>query len=166
MNRLRQLLRYGAVSLIATTCSLTTLGILAGTRTLPAAWANVVATALGTIPSFELNRRWVWGKKGKRSASREVMPFIALSFAGLALSTLAVHFTAAWADHAALTTAMRTLLIEGANVAAFGSLWILQFVLLDRLLFRAVVRHEPPVRPLHPAGLGRDLVGGPVSGRL
>jgi putative flippase GtrA len=166
MSRVRQLVRYGAVSLVATTCSLTTLGVLAGTRTLPAAWANVVATAIGTVPSFELNRRWVWAKKGKRSTSREVVPFVALSFAGLALSTLAVHFTAAWADRAALTTVMRTLFIEGANVGAFGSLWILQFVMLDRLLFRAVTRHEPPCRPLHPAGLARDLVSGSVSGRL
>ncbi|HEY0398177.1 MAG TPA: bifunctional glycosyltransferase family 2/GtrA family protein, partial [Acidimicrobiia bacterium] len=59
MARLGKLLRYATVSAVATITSLTVLGVLVATGTLSAGWANVVATAVGTIPSFELNRRWV-----------------------------------------------------------------------------------------------------------
>jgi putative flippase GtrA len=136
VKRFRQLLRYSAVSAIATTTSLTVLGVLVGTRAVSPGWANVVATAVGTVPSFELNRRWVWGKRGQRSAPAEIVPFCIMSFAGLALSTLAVHRAAIWAEHAGLSGTARTVAIEAANIGAFGSLWIAQFLILDRVLFR------------------------------
>lgn len=135
MRRLRQLVRYGAVSLIATATSLLVLGVLVSTRVLAPGWANVVATAVGTVPSFELNRRWVWGRHGAASTRREVLPFVALSAAGLIVSTVAVSAAGWWTEAAGLTGAARTVAIQLASVAAFGSLWLVQFVVLDRFLF-------------------------------
>ena len=86
-------LRYGSVSAIATVTSLLVLGILVFAGW-PAVAANLVATAVGTIPSFELNRRWVWGRGRRRSLTRQVLPYCLLSLAGLVLSTLAVHVAA------------------------------------------------------------------------
>jgi putative flippase GtrA len=142
--RLAQLVRYGAVPAIATATSLTVLGALVATRTTSAGWANVIATGVGTVPSFELNRRWVWGRRGARSVQAEVVPFCALSAAGLVLSTLAVTAIARWADAAGLASATRTLAVQAANLAAFGSLWLAQFLVLDRLLFadRTTVRQD------------------------
>lgn len=140
-SRFRQLLRYGAVSLIATVTSMTILGVLVATKTMPAGWANVVATGVGTIPSFELNRRWVWSRSGGRSIRAEVVPFAALSFAGLGLSTAAVHFVDLYVRQSGWSNGSRTIAVEVASNAAFGLLWIAQFVILDRLLFR---RHTPP----------------------
>ena len=57
---LRKLVRYAAVSAISTSVSLGLLGALVATGTLSPGWANLLATAAGTVPSFELNRRWVW----------------------------------------------------------------------------------------------------------
>jgi putative flippase GtrA len=136
MKRVGKLFRYATVSAISTAVSLTILGVLVATRATPAGWANVIATAVGTVPSFELNRRWVWNKTGERSLFREVGPFCALSFAGLGLSTLAVSVAVGWASSAGLGTSARTLAAEAANVATFGSLWVVQYVILDRILFR------------------------------
>lgn len=135
MRRLRQLVRYGAVSVIATSTSLVVLGVLVSTRLLGPGWANVVATAVGTVPSFELNRRWVWGRHGAASTRREVLPFAALSAAGLVVSTVAVSVAGWWTEAADLSGAVRTAAIQGASVAAFGSLWLVQFAVLDRFLF-------------------------------
>lgn len=136
-RHLARLWRYASVSVVATATSLTLLGLLVDGVGLTAGWANVVATAAGTVPSFELNRRWVWRRSGHPSLVAEVMPFTALSFAGLAMSTLAVHLAGAWAADRSWPTLARTALVMVANVGAYGSLWVLQFVILDRLLFRS-----------------------------
>jgi putative flippase GtrA len=102
-------------------------------------WANVVATGLGTIPSFELNRRWVWGKSGQRSLVAEIGPFWVLSFVGLGLSTLAVSVADGLVARAELGMTARTLAAAAANLGTFGSLWVVQYLLLDRVLFRQPV---------------------------
>ena len=77
MNRLRQWLRYGTVSIVATVTSLTVLGVLVAPRArCLRASANVIATAVGTVPSFELNRRWVWRKTGTALAARRGRPVL------------------------------------------------------------------------------------------
>ncbi|MBL8775150.1 MAG: GtrA family protein [Acidimicrobiales bacterium] len=134
-HRVWQLARYGTVSLIATATSMTVLGALVATATLTPGWANIVATGVGTVPSFELNRRWVWGRTGRRSLAAEIGPFCVLSFAGLALSTFLVATVGQWATAAGLDAFWRTAAVEVANLAAFGSLWVLQFLVLDRVLF-------------------------------
>jgi putative flippase GtrA len=128
------LVRYAGVSVIATVTSLTVLGLLVGLVNAPAGWANVCATAVGTVPSFELNRRWVWRRTGNPSVGSEVLPFVGLSFAGLLLSTVTVHLASVWA--AGAPALGRTVAVEAASIAAFGSLWVAQFVLCDRVLFR------------------------------
>jgi len=139
-RRWRQLLRYGAVSVVATLTSQVVLAVLVTTRWASPGWANVAATAAGTVPSFELNRVWVWGRRGRRGTG-EVGAFWALSFAGLALSTLAVVVTARWTAHTGIDGAARTVTLQLANLTAFGSLWVAQFVLLDRVLFATRARH-------------------------
>ena len=140
-STLIRLIRYTAVSLVATTTSLATLAVLVGVLSLPATWSNVVATAVGTVPSFELNRRWVWTSRTRRSLRRQVVPFCALSFSGLVLSTAAVAtvsaHTAGWSRWS------HTIAVEGANGTAYASLWIVQYLLLDRILF---ARRGDPAR--------------------
>jgi len=111
-----RVLRYAAVSLVATATSTLSLGVMVGLMGFSAVWSNVAATAIGTIPSFELNRRWVWKRTDQRSMLRQVVPFCALSLAGLVVSTVAVgvvsSYTSGWSrlDH--------TLAVEFANLAA------------------------------------------------
>jgi len=131
---LRKLLRYAAVSAVTTTISQTILAVLVATRTTGAVTANVIATMVGTVPSFELNRRWVWNKHGRRSLGGEMLPFAVLSAAGLGLSSLAVGIASHFVEHWSTTT--RTLTIQLASVTAFGIVWLVQFVLLDKVLFK------------------------------
>src|SRR5207245_5812778 len=112
---IRKLMRYAVVSVISTTVSLTVLGLLIATATMSAGWANLVATGIGTIPSFELNRRWVWHKTGERSLFAEIAPFCALSFLGLGLSTIAVSIGTSWAARAGFGPGVRALVADAAN---------------------------------------------------
>jgi putative flippase GtrA len=144
MTLVRRLVRYATVSVISTAVSLTILGVLVATNATTAEWANVVATAVGTVPSFELNRRWVWSRSGPRSLLAEIGPFCALSFAGLGISTLAVSVAAGWASSSGLGVTARTLAAEAANIASFGTLWVAQYVILDRILFTPRSAGRPP----------------------
>jgi putative flippase GtrA len=146
--------RYASVSAVSTATSLTVLGILVDLAAVSAGWANVAATAVGTVPSFELNRRWVWGKSSRRSLAAEVFPFTILSFTGLAISTITVHIAGSWAAARGWPATRRALLLMATNAAAYGSLWILQFVLLDRVLFRPA----PPAGVEPPAPVGAGVV--------
>jgi putative flippase GtrA len=131
----RRLIRYGSVSAISTVTSLTILGLLVGVFDLSAIWANVMATAIGTIPSFELNRRWVWSQRDERSVFRQIVPYCALSFSGLIVSSIAVHLAS---DATSTSTRLvHTGAVELANFGAYGALWLIQFVLCDRILFKA-----------------------------
>jgi putative flippase GtrA len=130
----RRFIRYASVSAISTSTSLALLGLLVGVLNFSPTWSNIISTAVGTVPSFELNRRWVWSQAGPRSLLRQVLPFCALSFAGLVLSTLSVHVAAD--ATATASRAVHTFAVELANLGSYGALWVLQFVLCDRLLFR------------------------------
>ena len=82
-----KLIKYAGVSLISTIVSqvvlLFTFGIFHVMSEVP---ANIVANLFATIPSYTLNRRWVWGKSDRSHFWREVVPFWVLSFVGLAFS--------------------------------------------------------------------------------
>jgi putative flippase GtrA len=134
-STVRRFVRYGSVSAISTATSLSILGLLVALGW-PAVMANVLATVVGTVPSFELNRRWVWSRRTtRRSWVHHVLPYGLLSLAGLVLSTLAVHVAAdATAGSGRL---WHTVAVETANVGTYGSLWLIQFVLCDRVLFKA-----------------------------
>jgi len=153
-----QLMRYATVSAISTSLSLTILGVLVATRAVTPGWANVIATSVATVPSFELNRRWVWARKGPRSLHKEAAPYFALTFAGLGLSTLAVSVATGWASAHHASNATRTLVALCANLAGFGTVWVIQYVVLDRVLFRHRPHHHavPDVEP--PAADPSDLL--------
>jgi putative flippase GtrA len=131
---LRRLLRYSSVSVVSTVIGLSLLGLFVGVLRWPATWSNVIAVGIATVPSFELNRRWVWAQDGPRSILRQAVPYFLLSFAGLVMSTIAVHLASDATIHS--SRLVHTAAVELANIAAYGSLWVIQFVLCDRILFR------------------------------
>jgi putative flippase GtrA len=141
----RRFIRYGSVSAISTTVGLLVLGILVAGFSFPAIWANVIATGIGTVPSFELNRRWVWAHNGQRSIRRQAIPYAICSFAGLVVSTIAVHIASNATRHSDRLT--HTAVVELAVLGSYGALWLIQFVLCDRILFRPSASSSSPDTP-------------------
>ncbi|MDO9176175.1 MAG: GtrA family protein [Actinomycetota bacterium] len=125
--RLTRLWRFGAVSVM--NVAITQLLLLGsyGLTSLGAVGANVFAVGVSSIPAYLVNRRWVWQRRGNHSVTREIIPFWAYTFAGLALSTAAVAAVERRWDSAAAVSA--------ANITAFGVLWLTKFFLLDSWLF-------------------------------
>lgn len=125
--RLRRLIRFGAVSAMNIAITQTLLQVFYRFTDLGAALSNILAVGLSAIPAFLVLKRWVWGRTGAHSVTREIIPFWSFTFAGLALSTLAVA--------AAEDRWESALAVSLANIAAFGVLWVGKFVFLDRWMF-------------------------------
>lgn len=128
----RKPILYSLVSVIAVSVSQAVLILCHGLIGLSAEVSNVIAVAAGTVPSYSLNRRWVWGKASKSHLWKEVVPFWVLSFIGLVFSTVVVAVVETYND--------TTVAISGANLGAFGVLWVGKFLLLHYVLFKD---HEP-----------------------
>jgi putative flippase GtrA len=110
----------------------------------PAGMSNVIAVCCGILPSYLANRHWVWGKTGRSDVLREVVPFWFLSLAGLVASTVAVSRVASLTAGSPSTT--RAVLLPLANLSVFAALWVMQFVVLDRVLFARTTPQKELVR--------------------
>ncbi len=132
--------RYCAVSANAVVVTQVLLTVFVhGLGWRPAA-ANVAAVSLSCIPSFLLNRTWVWKVNGRARMGRQGVVFWAMALLGLALSTVTVAaLDAHWSS---------PVVANVGNLAAFGALWVAKFVVLDRVLFRAA--HEPAAATVAP----------------
>jgi putative flippase GtrA len=125
-----------SVSALTTALSLTVLLVATDGLGIAAWLANVVAVSVATVPSYLLNRRWTWRKEGAHDVWREVVPFWAMAFAGLALSTVCVALTDGWLPDMRIGSELvGNLALVAAHLSGFGLLWIVEFVVLDRVLF-------------------------------
>jgi putative flippase GtrA len=129
-----KMIRYTAVSVISALTSLIILTIVYGVlRLWTEVYSTLFANVMAGIPSYILNRRWVWRKGGRSHLWREILPFWVMSLTGIGFAIV----TANWAHHFAnahdLHHLARTVLVVGANIAAFGILWVFKFLILNRL---------------------------------
>lgn len=138
----RKLVRYSMVSVVAVVCSQAVLAITYGLFHWSARTANITAVGLSAIPSYTLNRAWVWRRSDRSSFLREIVPFWGMCFLGLVLSTWSADFAATHADEVSSSHLVQTLLVMSASLAAFGVLWVGKFILLEKLLFAP--REEVP----------------------
>ncbi len=130
----QRLFRYAMVSVVSTAVSFAVLTFVYGVLRL---WTEVPSTifanAVAAVPSYYLNRQWAWGKNGRSHLWREVVPFWVTSFAGIALSTLTATGARAFSLDHHLHHLGSTVVVDGANLFAFGILWILKFLIFNRL---------------------------------
>ena len=130
----KQLIRYAMVSVVSTVVSFATLALVFGVFHF---WgeigSTVFANAVATVPSYYLNRGWVWGKNGRSHLMKEIVPFWAMSAIGIVVSI----FGAAIARHLGiehhLAHLQQTVVVLFANVMSFAIFWVLKFLVFNRL---------------------------------
>ncbi len=131
-----KLLRYGGASVVTTVVTLVLLGVLL--IRVQVLWANVIAVALGSAVSFELNRRWVWRHSGSRGCWARFLPFIAMSLGFLLVSGVGAREVGDLvASH---HRGVRAFFVEGSTVGVFGLRWVAQYVFLQKFLFKTAPR--------------------------
>jgi putative flippase GtrA len=132
----QKLLRYSAASAVSVVVSVALLVLFYGPFRLGAVESSTLATAIATIPSYHLNRKWAWGKSGRSHLMREVVPFWVLAFIGWAFSTYSVRLTeSALESNHTMAHFEKTAIVALVYLGAFGVLWIGKFIIFNKLLF-------------------------------
>jgi putative flippase GtrA len=129
-----KMVKFTMVSVISALTSLTVLAIVYGALRL---WSEVpsvlFANLVAGIPSYLLNRQWVWGKSGRSHLVKEILPFAVISVTGIGFSLFTAHLAHDYAISHHLHHLVRTVLVLGTNIASFGALWLVKFAILNRL---------------------------------
>lgn len=136
----RKVLKYALVSVITVLVTQIMLAFAFGVMNWAARPSNVLASSVAAVPAYFLNRMWTWGKRGRSHLMKEVVPFWALVFIGLVFSTWAVGLAEDVAQDATESHPLRTLIVMGGQFVAYGLLWVVKFMIFNRLMF--VHRHH------------------------
>lgn len=129
----KKMLRYTMVSVISTGVSFVSLAIIFGLHWMSQVPATVTANAIATIPSYQLNRKWAWGKGGRSHLTKEILPFWSMACLGIFVSIFGAYF----AKHVSVTHHLphleQTIVVLAANVLSFAVFWVLKLLLFNRL---------------------------------
>ena len=95
--------------------------------------ANLLAGLVAAVPAYLLSRWWVWSVRGKRhDLRREVLPFVGIAVVGLIVSTVFAEVADRWFG--------RGLIVNFATLLAYFLVWLVKFVLLDRVFISGPAR--------------------------
>ena len=126
-------MRYSAGSVVAAVVSAVTLTLLVGVARMSAGPAAVVAFVAGAVPNWILNRRWAWEHAGRITVRRELGPYVLIVLATLVATAGASAAVDAATRHVSHWVAV--VAVDGAYIAATGLMFVVKFVLFDRLVF-------------------------------
>ena len=130
----KKLIRFTAVSIISTGVSFVTLFLVFGVFKV---WSQVPSTvfanAVATIPSYNLNRKWAWGKGGRSHLMKEILPFWSMAAVGIAVSVVGAQAARHVSVKHHLPHLEQTIIVLVANVLSFAIFWVLKLLLFNRL---------------------------------
>jgi putative flippase GtrA len=126
--------RYTAASVIA--------GVISELVFLVAYWfgaapvvSSVVAFVAGAVPNYLMNRRWAWRRTGTPHPVRETLPYAVIIIVTALLAILATTLADRWVVGHVGSHELRAVLVAAAFLATYGVMFVLKFVLFDRLIF-------------------------------
>lgn len=130
----RKLIRYTLVSGSSTIISFVAIAGFYGLKIIPSViWSTLAGNLVASVPAYQLNRRWTWGKRGKSGFRREVIPFWALTLVGIGVSQIG----ALWARHEVRahhwSHLLNTGLVAFTNLASFAIFWVLKLIVFNRI---------------------------------
>jgi putative flippase GtrA len=136
---LQKLFKYSVASGTAVTVDVTVLVFCKALLGMPSMTSHLIAVFTSSIPNYLINRKWTWQQQGKNRLWGEVVPFWTMAVLGLILSTIFVAYASDRWDSTFATTV--------ANLSGFGVLWVLKFLVLDKLMWKVVpeMAHEVDV---------------------
>jgi putative flippase GtrA len=143
-RNIHKFIRYSMVSAVAIVISQAVILVCTWAFGFSGIAANTVGSAAATPASYELNRKWAWGRHGKSHLWKEVVPFWSLTILGFLASTGTTQLADTMTHRDHVTGLARSLAIMAASLFAWGVVWVAKFVIFNRLVFVARGAERPP----------------------
>jgi putative flippase GtrA len=97
--------------------------------------AGVVAFLAGAIPNWGLNRRWTWRRRGRPPLGREVLPYVAVVISTAVAATALSGLADGWVRGLPTPRSVQVALVGMAFLLPYGAVFLLKFLLFERLVF-------------------------------
>lgn len=132
----RKMARYTSVSIISTVVSFIVISLVYGFKIIKGEVdSTMFGNLVGAFPSYTLNRRWVWGKSGRSHFWKETLPFWALTLLGIAFAVVGASYARYLVHNNQWSHLFNTAVVVGANLACAAVLWILKFLVFNRIFY-------------------------------
>jgi putative flippase GtrA len=131
--RRAKFVRYTLGSLLATATSAVAFAVAYRTLGLGPQLSTAVAFATGAGVNFAVNRCWTWGRRRRLGLGRDALAYAAVA---VVTAVVAAQATAtAQARAGSLSETYRTVLVELSYFAVYAAMFLVKFLLLDRVVF-------------------------------
>jgi putative flippase GtrA len=131
----RKFIKYALASVISVIVTQIVLVFCFSGLKMDGEWSAFTASSIAAVPSYFLNRNWVWRKSGKSHLRKEVLPFWVMVFIGIAFSALIGYYADSAGQNYTDSHFVQTLIVTGSNVGGFAVLWVLKFIIFNKILF-------------------------------
>jgi putative flippase GtrA len=125
--------RYLAGSVICTVISTLTFLVVFGAGLLGSRASSLLASAVGSVFGYWLNRNWTWGKRGVGHLGREMVPYW-LTVVGTAVAAaLVTGWVNGLVRGATTSHNVRAVADAAAYVGTYGLFFVVKYLIFDRL---------------------------------
>jgi putative flippase GtrA len=139
-------LRYLVGSALATATSAVAFAVAYPVFHLGPRGSTAVAFVSGALVNFAANRFWAWGRRRRSGLGRDALAYGTLS---LLTAVIAAQATTVAEAHAAqLTETYRAVVVEISYFAVYGAMFMVKFLILDRIVFAPRSRGQVEQTPL------------------
>jgi putative flippase GtrA len=135
-----RLARFTAGSLVAAAISEAVFVLVYGPAGAGPRVAAVVAFFAGAIPNWGLNRRWTWQRRGRPGLRRELLPYAAVVISTALAATALTGLTDGWVKSLGAPRTIQVGLVAIAFLVPYGAVFLLKFLLFERLVFSDPLR--------------------------
>ena len=102
--------------------------------------ATGAAFLAGALVNFVANRFWAWHRRARQGLGRDALYYATLSVGTALVAAAVTSLTHLYVQD--LDPNRRAVLVEASYFATYAVLFLVKFVVLDRIVFRS--RHQVP----------------------
>ena len=144
--RFKRFVRFAVGSLFATGVSAVTLALMYDVLHTGPVVASITAFASGAIVNFVANRFWAWSRHERVGLGRDMASYAVLAVSTALLAAGVTKTTEWYAKRSTVTADHLGLIVEVSYFATYAAMFVVKFVVLDRVVFRSRAQVEKTTR--------------------